>query len=92
MALTSKERAALRAKAHHLSPKLHIGKEGVTDPVLQTLDDVLRTQELVKVALTKQAEDEPKELANALAQAMRADVVQVIGRTMTLFREKEDEK
>jgi RNA-binding protein len=91
MALTSKERAALRAKAHHLSPKLHIGKEGVTDPVLQTLDDVLRTQELVKVALTKQAEDEPKELAQALAQAMRADVVQVIGRTMTFFREKEDE-
>lgn len=92
MALTSKERAALRAKAHHLSAKLHIGKEGVTDPVLQTLDDVLRTQELVKVALTKQAEDEPKELAQALAEAMRADVVQVIGRTMTLFREKEDEK
>ncbi|MDX2184517.1 MAG: ribosome assembly RNA-binding protein YhbY [Gemmatimonadaceae bacterium] len=91
MALTSKERAALRAKAHHLSPKLHIGKEGVTDPVLQTLDDVLRTQELVKVALTKQAEDEPKELAHALAQAMRADVVQVIGRTLTLFREKEEE-
>lgn len=91
MPLTSKERATLRAQANRLEAKVHIGKEGDTDAVRATLADALRTQELVKVALTKNAEAEPKPLANALATALGADVVQVIGRTFTLFREKIEE-
>lgn len=91
MPLTSKERATLRAQANRLEAKVHIGKEGDTGAVRATLDDALRTQELVKVVLTKNAEAEPKPLANALATALGADVVQVIGRTFTLFREKIEE-
>ncbi|MCU0622979.1 MAG: YhbY family RNA-binding protein [Gemmatimonadaceae bacterium] len=81
----------MRAQANRLEAKVHIGKEGDSAAVRATLDDVLRTQELVKVALTKNAEAEPKPLANALAGALGADVVQVIGRTFTLFREKDDD-
>lgn len=88
MPLTSKERAALRAQANQLDAKVHIGKDGDTEAVRLTIDDALRTQELVKVALTRTAEAEPKPLANALAAALGADVVQVIGRTFTLWREK----
>lgn len=87
MALTSKERAALRAEAHRLSATVHVGHHGITDALRQSLDDALRTHELVKVQFSKNADSSAKETANALAESVDADVVQVIGHTATLFRE-----
>src|SRR5687768_10833992 len=46
MAMTGKERAALRAEAHHLSPLVHVGHQGLTPSLFQSLDDALRTKEL----------------------------------------------
>ena len=88
--ITSKERAALRAEAHQLSPAVHVGHQGVTPALLQSLDDALRTRELVKVQLSKNADERPKEIASRLASELDADVVQVIGRTATLYRENPD--
>lgn len=85
--LSSKARAALRAKAHRLPVTVHVGHQGVTDAVRQSLDDALRTRELVKIQFSRNDDTDVKEAANDLAQAMLADVVQVIGRTATLFRE-----
>ena len=90
MTLSSKERAELRAEAHHLSPMVHIGHQGLTDALRQTLDDALRTHELVKVALTKSTDLSAKEAAHQLAEQLGADVVQTIGRTCTLYRENPD--
>jgi RNA-binding protein len=90
MTLSSKERAALRAEAHHLSAIVHIGHQGLTDALRQTLDDALRTHELVKVALTKSTEISAKDAARQLAEQLGADVVQTIGRTCTLYRENPD--
>ena len=92
MPLTSKERAELRGEAHHLSASVHVGQHGVTDTLKQTLDDALRTQELVKIQFGKNTDVDVKDGANALAQAMGADVVQVIGKTATLYRENPDLK
>ena len=86
MALSSKERAALRGEAHRLSASVHIGQHGLTDTVRQTVDDDLRTHELVKIQFTKNADADVKGAANDLAATLSADVVQVIGRTATLFR------
>jgi RNA-binding protein len=87
MALSSKERAELRAEAHHLAPGVHVGHHGITPTLIQALDDALRTRELVKVQLNKNAEEAPKALAHLLAQRVGAEIVQVIGRTATLYRE-----
>ncbi|HEX8724349.1 MAG TPA: ribosome assembly RNA-binding protein YhbY [Gemmatimonadaceae bacterium] len=87
MALTSKQRAELRAEAHHLTAAVHLGHQGATPAVVKSVDDALRTHELVKVQLNRAAEAKPKDVANQLAQAVHADVVQVIGRTATLYRE-----
>ncbi len=87
MPLSSKERAALRAEAHHLSASVHVGQHGVTDSVRQTVDDDLRTHELVKIQFTRNADVDVKDSANQLAAALGADVVQVIGKTATLYRE-----
>ena len=87
MPLSSKERAELRAEAHHLTAMVHVGHQGVTPTVVQALDDALRTRELVKVQLSKNADETPKALANQLGTRLGADVVQVIGRTATFYRE-----
>jgi RNA-binding protein len=92
MAISSKERATLRAEAHHLTAKVHVGQHGLTDTLCQTVDDALRTHELVKIQFTKNAAVTAKQAANDLAGAMHADVVQVIGHTATLYRENPELK
>lgn len=87
MPLSSKQRAALRGEAHHLTAAVHVGQHGLTPSVRQTIDDALRTHELVKIQCTKNAGVDIRQAANDLAQALGADVVQVIGKTATLFRE-----
>ena len=86
MTMTSKERATLRSEAHHLVAAVHVGHHGLTPAVLATVDDALRTRELVKVQLPKSADETPRVAANHLAEATSAEVVQVIGRTCTLYR------
>jgi RNA-binding protein len=87
MPLSSKDRSELRAEAHHLSASVHVGHQGITPTLVQALDDALRTLELVKVQLSKHADETPKALANRLGNDVGADVVQVIGRTATFYRE-----
>ncbi len=88
--MKGKERAELRAEAHHLAPKVHIGHQGLTDTALGALDDALRTHELVKVAVARTIEQSPKALANEMAEALGADVIQAIGRKVTLYRHNPD--
>lgn len=90
--MTSKERAELRAEAHHLTATVHVGHQGVTPTLVASLDDTLRTKELVKIALNRTAEESPRDLANRLADEVGAEVVQVIGRTATLYRFNPDLK
>lgn len=92
MPLSSKERAALRAEAHHLAASVHVGQHGLTDAVRQTVDDDLRTHELVKIQFTKNADVDVKDVANQLAATLGAGVVQVIGKTATLYRENPELK
>lgn len=87
MAITGRERAQLRAEAHHLDPLVQVGGQGITPSVLQSLDDALRTRELVKIQLGRPIEERPRAVAERLALETGAVVVQVIGRTATLYRE-----
>ena len=90
--LSSKARAALRAEAHHLPVTVHVGHHGLTDAVRQSIEDAIRTRELVKIQFSRNDDVSVKDAANDLAGAMGADVVQVIGRTATLYRENPELK
>jgi RNA-binding protein len=87
-----RERAALRAEAHHLDPTVHVGKEGLSASLITSLDDALRTHELVKVKLVKNADVKAKDAAEALALATNSEIIQVIGRTATFYRENPELK
>ena len=86
MTLSGKEKAALRGEAHHLTAVVHVGREGITPPLLQSLDDALRTRELVKIQLGRPVEESARDLAGQLAGEVGAEGVQVIGKTVTLYR------
>jgi len=90
--MKGKERAELRAEAHHLNATVHVGKEGLTPALISSLDDALRTRELVKVKLGKNSDVKPKDAAATLAAATESEVIQVIGRTATFYRERATER
>ncbi|MGK2961713.1 MAG: YhbY family RNA-binding protein [Gemmatimonadaceae bacterium] len=86
------ERAELRAEAHHLSATVHVGQHGLTPTLIGSLDDALRTHELVKVKLGRTVDLSAKEAAGQLAESTGSEVVQVIGRTASFYRENPDLK
>ena len=86
MTLRGKDRAELRAEAHHLRPTVHVGHHGITATLLQSLHEALEAHELVKVQVERNAPLSVKEAAGELASQVKAEVVQVIGRKTTLYR------
>jgi RNA-binding protein len=88
--LSGKERAALRADANRLNATVHVGQHGLSRSLIKSLDDALRTHELVKVHLGRSADLSAKEAARQLAGATSAEVIQVIGNTTTLYRHNPD--
>jgi len=86
MTMTGKERAELRSECNRLKPTVHIGQEGITGTLLGALEDALRTRELVKIQLNQNADVSAKAAANDIAKRVQAEVIQVIGRTTTLYR------
>lgn len=91
--MTSKERAALRAKSNPLEPIIQIGKEGITDNLITQIDDTLDNRELIKIRVhLETAPLTPKEFANELAQKLEAEVIQVIGGVIVLYREADEAK
>ena len=86
MELTSKRRAYLRKKAHDLDALVRIGKEGVTDNLIQSILDAIESRELIKV----NCEEEKMEIMEQLSQCKEFEVVGIIGRTIILFKENKD--
>ena len=86
--LTSKQRAYLRGLANSLDPILHAGKGGISDAMIQQADEALTAREILKGRVLESAPVTPRELAEQIAAAVNAEVVQVIGRTFVLFRQK----
>ena len=84
--MTSAERAKLRSLAMNIEPTTHIGKNGIGDALLKQIDEQLETRELIKVAVLRNADFSAKEVAEELAEESKAQVVQVLGSKITLYR------
>jgi RNA-binding protein len=88
MELTPRQRAQLRSLAHPLKPVMHIGKEGITENALRSLQDAFNSRELLKVKVLQAAAPlTAREAGPAFAERL-PDVhhVQTIGRTVVLYR------
>lgn len=86
MALSPKQRSFLRGKAHHLSPVVTVGKEGVSEAVLKTLYQALRIHELVKIKAASSDQEEFQATVQEILDQCSAEKVQTIGHLLVLFR------
>ncbi|MGN0341543.1 MAG: ribosome assembly RNA-binding protein YhbY [Roseburia sp.] len=84
--MTSKQRAYLRGLANSLDSIFQIGKASLTPENIDAISDALEKRELIKVSVLKNCLDEPREIADVLAERTRAQVVSVIGKKITLYR------
>lgn len=78
----------LKAEANQLSPILNIGKNGVTDTLIEELNKQIKANRLVKIRVLKSAEERKdlKAIAEEIAAATRSTVIEVRGRTVVLYR------
>ncbi len=91
--MNSKERAALRAAANPLEPIFQIGKEGISENLISQLDDALDARELFKIRVhLETSPKKPRELADELQSLLGAEVIQVIGGVIVLYRKADEEK
>lgn len=86
--LTGKQRRFLRGLGHHLEPVVQVGKEGISEGLVGALDVALDTHELIKIKLGESAGSDRRALAEALAEAGGAELVQVLGRTVLVYRRR----
>ena len=84
--LTSKERAELRAQANSIDTTLMVGKNGVTDTVIEEAENLLTARELVKGKVLDGALLSPREVSDALCEATGAEGVAVIGTKFVIYR------
>lgn len=90
--MTSKQRAYLKSLAMKITPILQIGKSSVTPELTSAVDEALEARELIKMHILKNCFDDPKEIAQVIAERTRSEVVQVIGKKVVLYRESKDNK
>ena len=89
--LTSKQRKNLEKLAHDLQPVVIVGGAGVTDGVISMVNNSLAAHELIKVKFNEY-KDEIRELTTELCEKTDATLVRIIGFTLILFREAEEEE
>ena len=84
--LTGKEKRFLRSLANTMEPIVQVGKAGVNESVLFSLQEALQARELVKVRVLKNCLDEVQDVAQELALESQSELVQTIGRNVLLYR------
>ena len=89
--LKSSERKRLRALAHHIDPVVFVGKEGLTDTVIDAADTALEAHELIKVKFLE-FKKEKKQLSTEIAHRTDSALVGLIGNIATFYREQKDEE
>ncbi|SEO11714.1 RNA-binding protein [Paenibacillus sophorae] len=92
MMLTGKQKRYLRSLAHHLDPVFQVGKGGVNEHLIRHIEEAIEKRELMKVSVLNNCAEDPKEIGSELAEQSGSELVQVIGKTIILYKESRDNK
>ncbi|MBE6728022.1 MAG: ribosome assembly RNA-binding protein YhbY [Ruminococcaceae bacterium] len=84
--LNSRQRAQLRGLANGIETIFQIGKGGIGEQLIKQVDEALEARELIKLCVLESAPESSRIAADTIAPAVKADVVQVIGRRFILYR------
>ena len=80
--MTTKQRAYLKGLAMNLDPIFQIGKNSMTPEVTKAIQEALDARELIKISVLQNCLDDPRQMAEVLAERTHSEVVQVIGRRL----------
>lgn len=92
MNLTTKQRQFLKGLAHHLSPVVMLGGNGLTEGVLAEIDNALNHHELIKVKIAGADREVKQLIIDAIVRETKAVNVQTIGHILVLYRQSDDKK
>ena len=90
--MTSKQRFYLKGLAMTMDPILQIGKSSLTPELTKAVEEALSARELIKIHVLKNCADSEKDMAQMLAERTHAQVVQVIGKMIVLYRPAQEER
>lgn len=90
--LTGKQKRHLRSKAHHLNPIFQVGKGGVNENMIKQISEALEARELIKISVLQNCEEDKDTVAEKLVQGTKAELVQIIGNTVVLYKESRENK
>lgn len=88
--MTSKQRAYLKSLASTLDPIFQIGKASISPEVTEAVAESFNTHELIKIAVLKNCADDPRAIAEMVAERTHSQVVQVIGKKIVLYKPDKD--
>ncbi len=88
--MTTKQRAYLKSLAMTMDPIFQIGKNSMTPELTKAVEEALNARELIKVSVLKNCMNDPRMLAEMLAERTHSSVVQVIGKKIVLYKEGKD--
>lgn len=89
--MTSKQRAYLRSLSSSIEPIFQVGKASLTPEITKAIAEALEKRELIKISVLKNCFDDPKEIAEILAERTHSQVVHVIGKKIVLYKPAKDE-
>ena len=90
--MTSKQRAYLKGLAMTMDPILLLGLGGLSPGGAAAVDVALAARELIKISVLQNCLEDPRQMAEVLAERTRSQIVQVIGKKIVLYREGKNEK
>ncbi|MBQ7348764.1 MAG: YhbY family RNA-binding protein [Clostridia bacterium] len=90
--LTSKQRANLRSVAQTIEPVTQVGKFGINESLIDSLDKAIEKRELIKVTVLENSGLEPREVGFEIAEKLSAEFVCVTGRKLVFYRRSLNDK
>jgi RNA-binding protein len=88
VALSPRERAHLKARAHSLEPSVQVGHSGLTDAIAKEVDRALLAHELIKVKILGDDRDARRDIAAAIAERTGSALVYSVGKVIVLWKPK----
>ncbi len=83
--MTGKQKRHLRTMAHTLKPVVNLGKQGLSSETKNEIDTQLLEHELIKLKVLDSCPISKKECAEVLIKEKNLEVVQIIGKTLTIY-------
>ena len=92
MSINKKQIQYLKGVAHPLKPIVLLGSNGLTEAVIAEIDYALNHHELIKIKIPTDDRETKTLIVDAICRETNGTKVQVIGKTLVLYRESEEKK